>query len=152
MSGPLRGGVSPPALDAAGSVSGATASSCCKARVATRPNPAHILFALRRGKEHGGVLDKGIGQTGSHSAPFRARGRVKENTMDWTDCPLIERVPGKLSGVPVIRHSRVRTDDLLVNRSEGEVWLAEAYRLPLDTVRQVLAFYDQHESQLAPAV
>lgn len=76
MSGPLRGGVSPPALDAAGSVSGATASSCCKARVATRPNPAHILFALRRGKEHGGVLDKGIGQTGSHSATFRARGRV----------------------------------------------------------------------------
>jgi len=117
-----------------------------------RRNPAHTLFALRRGKEHGGVLDKGIGQTGSHTAPFRGRGRVKENTMDWTDCPLIERVPGKLSGVPVIRHSRVRPDDLLVNLGEGEAWLAEAYRLPIETVRQVLAFYDQHERQLAPAV
>ena len=71
--------------------------------------------------------------------------------MDWTDCPLIERVPGKLSGVPVIRHSRVRPDDLLVNREEGEEWLADAYQLPLDTVRQVLAFYDQHEERLAPA-
>lgn len=81
-----------------------------------------------------------------------AHGRMKEDAVDWTDCPLIERVPGKLSGVPVIRHSRVRPDDLLVNRSEGEEWLADAYRLPLDTVRQVLAFHDRHEEQLAPAV
>lgn len=75
-----------------------------------------------------------------------------EGAMDWTDCPLIERVPGKLSGVPVIRHSRVRPEDLLINRNEGDAWLADAYRLPLDTVRSVLAFYDQHKKQLAPAV
>ena len=80
-----------------------------------------------------------------------ARNRVKQDAVDWTDCPLIERVPGKLGGAPVIRHSRVRPDDLLVNRGEGEEWLADAYRLPLDTVRQVLAFFDQHEEQLAPA-
>ena len=79
-------------------------------------------------------------------------GGKMEDAVDWTDCPLIERVPGKLGGAPVIRHSRVRPDDLLVNRGEGEEWLADAYRLPLDTVRQVLAFYDQHEKQLAPAV
>ena len=71
--------------------------------------------------------------------------------VDWTDCPLIERVPGKLSGAPVIRHSRVRPDDLLVNRVEGEEWLADAYRLPSGTVRQVLTFYDRYEEQLAPA-
>ena len=58
-----------------------------------------------------------------------------EDAVDWTDCPLIERVPGKLGGAPVIRHSRVRPDDLLVNRGEGEEWLADAYRLPLGTVR-----------------
>ena len=71
--------------------------------------------------------------------------------VDWTDCPLIERVPGKLSGAPVIRYSRVRPDDLLANREEGEEWLADAHRLPLDAVRQVLAFYDQHGKPLAPA-
>lgn len=70
--------------------------------------------------------------------------------MDWIDCPLIEKVPGKLGGAPVIRHSRVRPGDLLVNRQQGEKWLADAYRLPLDAVRQVLAFYDQHQEQLAP--
>lgn len=79
-----------------------------------------------------------------------AQGRVGD-AVDWTDCPLIERMPGKLGGVPVIRHSRVRPDDLLINRGEGEEWLTGAYRLPLDTVRQVLTFFDQHEEQLAPA-
>lgn len=72
--------------------------------------------------------------------------------MDWTSCPLVERVPGKLSGVPVIRHSRVRPDDLLANRAEGEAWLSDAFDLPLSTVRAVLAFYDQHKKQLAPVV
>lgn len=47
--------------------------------------------------------------------------------MDWTDYPLIERVPGKLSGVPAIRRSRSRPGDLLINRREGEEWLADAY-------------------------
>ena len=71
--------------------------------------------------------------------------------LEWTGRPVIERVPGKLGGAPVIRHSCVRPDDLLVNHEKGEEWLADACRLPLDTVRQVLAFYDQHEGQLAPA-
>jgi uncharacterized protein (DUF433 family) len=72
--------------------------------------------------------------------------------MDWLVGPLIESVPGKLSGVPLIRHSRLRPDDLVVNLEEGEEWLADVYRLPLSTVRTVLAFYEQHKDQLAPVV
>lgn len=72
--------------------------------------------------------------------------------MDWTDCPLIERVPGKVSGAPVIVHSRVRPDDLIANRDEGPEWLAENYSLPPDTVRAVLAFYDRHMSRAAHPV
>ncbi len=62
--------------------------------------------------------------------------------MDWTDCPLVEVVPGKLSGAPVIVHSRVRPEDLVTNRAEGLDWLAENYALPVDTVRAVLDFYE----------
>jgi len=58
----------------------------------------------------------------------------------------------KLPGVPVIRHSRVRPDDLLANRAEGKAWLSDAFDLPLSTVRAVLAFYDERRKQLAPAV
>ena len=72
--------------------------------------------------------------------------------MDWTACQLVERIPGKLSGEPVIEHSRVRPDDLVVNEAEGEEWLAEAYRLPLETVHAVLSFYHTHRAALASAV
>ena len=71
--------------------------------------------------------------------------------MDWSGCPLVERVPGKLSGAPVIVHSRVRPGDLIANRAEGPQWLAENYSLPLDTVKQVLAFYDRNLRLTHPA-
>ncbi len=77
---------------------------------------------------------------------------AEEVAVDWTDCPMIETVPGKLSGVPVIQHSRVRPEDLIINRNEGEEWLADAYRLPLSTVRSVLSFHDEHIGHFAPAV
>jgi uncharacterized protein (DUF433 family) len=69
--------------------------------------------------------------------------------MDWSECPLVERVPGKLSGAPVIVHSRVRPHDLIVNRAEGPEWLAENHALPLETVKAVLAFYDRETRGLA---
>jgi uncharacterized protein (DUF433 family) len=63
--------------------------------------------------------------------------------MKWTDCPVVEVVPDKVSGAPVIVHSRVRPDDLVVNREEGPEWLAENFGLPLETVRTILAFYER---------
>jgi hypothetical protein len=39
----------------------------------------------------------------------------------------------------------VRPEDLIVNRAEGEAWLAENYELPIETVREVLTFYDRHK-------
>ena len=68
--------------------------------------------------------------------------------MDWMDCKLIERVPGKLSGAPVIVHSRVRPDDLIANRDEGPEWLAENFSLPLETVKTVLAFFERKMSRV----
>ena len=67
--------------------------------------------------------------------------------MDWTGCPTVEVVPGKLSGAPVIVHSRVRPDDLIRNREEGPEWLAENYSLPIETVRAVLAFYERKKAR-----
>lgn len=72
--------------------------------------------------------------------------------MDWTDCVEIERVPGRLSGEPVLKGSRVRPSDLLLNAGEGAEWLADAHQLPLAQVRAVLAFHRQHGRELAPAV
>lgn len=70
----------------------------------------------------------------------------------WSGCPLVEQTPARLGGAPVIPHTPVRVVDLLVNRAEGEDGLARSYDLPVETVRSVLRFYDQHKRQLAPAV
>ncbi len=73
-----------------------------------------------------------------------------EAVMDWLDCPVIEQVPGKMSGVPVLRHSRVRPTDLLGNIEQGPEWLADNHDLSLEDVKAVLAFYRRHQRQLAP--
>jgi uncharacterized protein (DUF433 family) len=65
--------------------------------------------------------------------------------VDWKECAAVEIVPGRVSGAPVIKGSRVRPDDLVVNRAEGEAWLAENYDLPVETVRVVLNYYDRHK-------
>jgi uncharacterized protein (DUF433 family) len=68
--------------------------------------------------------------------------------MDWTDCPLVEIVPGKMSGAPVLRHSRVRPQDILANAELGAEWIADAHSLPVDDVREVLAFHAAHSDEL----
>jgi uncharacterized protein (DUF433 family) len=73
------------------------------------------------------------------SVPINALG---SSMIDWTECHAIETSSGRLSGQPVIRHSRVRSDDLVVNREQGVEWMAEHHRLPMQTVLEVLAFYD----------
>ena len=70
--------------------------------------------------------------------------------IDWRECAAVETVPGKVSGAPVIRGTRVRPEDLVVNRSEGLPWLVENFGIPAETVRAVFAFYDQYKRARAP--
>ncbi len=72
--------------------------------------------------------------------------------MEWMECPVIERVPGKISGLPVLRKSRVRPEDVVANAGQGAEWIADAFDLPLDQVHTVLRFYAAHKDQLAAAV
>ena len=68
--------------------------------------------------------------------------------MNWLDCPVIEQVPGKLSGLPVLKHSRIHPEDLIVNEGEGEEWLADAFGIQIKGIREVLTFYHQHQAEL----
>jgi uncharacterized protein (DUF433 family) len=71
--------------------------------------------------------------------------RQRKIEVNWRECTAIEIVSGRVSGEPVIKGSRVRPGDVIVNRAEGEAWLAENYDLPVETVREVLSFYDRHK-------
>src|SRR5215469_8159033 len=48
--------------------------------------------------------------------------KMRKIRMNWKECAVVETVPGKVSGAPVIKGSRVRPEDLIVNRAEGEAW------------------------------
>ena len=69
--------------------------------------------------------------------------------MDWMDCKIIETVEGRLSGAPVIRHSRVRPEDLLNNLDLSEDELAEEFDLRREDVREVLDFWRRNRDLLA---
>jgi uncharacterized protein (DUF433 family) len=62
--------------------------------------------------------------------------------MDWSGCDVVEVVPGKVSGLPVIRGSRVPASQVLENRDAGESVEEIAYNFDLkpDDIRAVLAY------------
>jgi len=67
---------------------------------------------------------------------------MKPTAIDWSDCPLVEVVPGKVGGVPILIHSRVQADAIVENYEGGETVedIADNFDLPEDHVRQVVAF------------
>jgi uncharacterized protein (DUF433 family) len=39
--------------------------------------------------------------------------------MDWTGCELVERIPGKVSGQPIVRGTRILADTILQYADRG---------------------------------
>jgi uncharacterized protein (DUF433 family) len=82
--------------------------------------------------------------------PGRDRVRLRSwNTLIGPTAPLIETVPGKRGGKPVIKGTRLRPEDLLTNREQGIEWLVENHGgITPDTVRAVFNFYDTHKKAI----
>ena len=69
--------------------------------------------------------------------------------IDRTECGLIETVPGKRGGKPVIKGTRLTPEDLLTNRAQGVDWLVENHGgITPETVRAVFDFYDRHKARV----
>ena len=70
--------------------------------------------------------------------------------MDWTDCPEVETVPGKVSGVPILKHSRMPADAIVENYADGlgADEIAEVFELPAEGVRRLLAYAIEHNPAL----
>lgn len=69
--------------------------------------------------------------------------------MDWTGCPHVEVIPGKVSGVPLVRGSRVPADTVLESHELGETVeeIAFSFDLKPADIRQVLSYAEHHASQ-----
>jgi uncharacterized protein (DUF433 family) len=68
--------------------------------------------------------------------------------IDWTQCPLIETMPGKVADKPVIKGTWLTPEDLLINREQNVDWLVENHGgITPETVRAVFDFHGRHEAR-----
>ncbi len=69
--------------------------------------------------------------------------QIQDNlVIDWTDCPLVEAIPGKVSGVPLLRGTRLPADTVLENYEGGSPVeeISENFDVPEDTIREILIY------------
>lgn len=68
--------------------------------------------------------------------------------MDWAGCDEVEQVPGKVSGVPILKGTRVQSDAITENYDEGFTAqeVADMFRLDLRQVQAVLDFASQRRA------
>lgn len=74
--------------------------------------------------------------------------KIKQETaIDWTECDLIETVPDKMGGRPIIKGTRTEPATLVTDFELGSS-MEEIYEnfptVPIATVRKVIAFA-QHQ-------
>ncbi len=74
---------------------------------------------------------------------------MAEPDVDWTLCSVVEMVPGRLSGAPVVKNTRLPVDAILTNYDAGlePEEVAAIFEIAVANVLTILAFREQ---QLAP--
>jgi uncharacterized protein (DUF433 family) len=70
-----------------------------------------------------------------------------DSYIDWAGCELVERIPGKVSGRPIVRGTRILADTIVQDAELGSP-LAEIQEnypdLSLSTVEQLISFARSH--------
>ena len=66
--------------------------------------------------------------------------------MNWSDCPVVETIPGKVSGVPLVKDSRVPAQTIIDNFDDGfsPEEIAEEFRVPVASVTAVIDYAKRH--------
>ena len=62
---------------------------------------------------------------------------ARTSELDWTECELIEQVPGKVSGRPVVRGTRILPDAIVDSYDLGESIDELAEGFPSRSVEQI---------------
>ena len=72
--------------------------------------------------------------------------------MDWTECPLVEVVPGKVSGVPLLKGTRLPADTVLSNYEAGSPVeeISDNFDMPEQTIRDLLTYAANKHTQRHP--
>ncbi|MBV9305423.1 MAG: DUF433 domain-containing protein [Acidobacteriaceae bacterium] len=76
-----------------------------------------------------------------------------DSDIDWMQCELIEQVPGKVSGRPVVRGTRILPDAIVDSYDLGETIdeLREGFpSLSVSQIKRLIEFAHSHRGQLKP--
>ena len=67
--------------------------------------------------------------------------------MDYRNCDLVETVPGRMSGAPVVRGTRVPVEAIEIGKEIGQTpeELAYDFDLNLDDVRKLFAYMSKYK-------
>ena len=71
--------------------------------------------------------------------------------MDWSDCNLVEQVPGRCGGRPTVKGTRIEPDTILTDAELGSSpeEIHESFpSLPIPTIKAILDYASSH--QLVP--
>ncbi len=70
--------------------------------------------------------------------------------MDWTGCPLVEIIPGKVSGAPILVGTRVPAEAIVTNFQSGSPIeeISDNFGVAPETVEALLAFAAQTHAEL----
>jgi uncharacterized protein (DUF433 family) len=96
---------------------------------------------------------KALSITGASAYPFvMALLQEQPAVIDWSHCPLVEINPRKLSGVPVLKGTRMQADSILANYRSGlrADEIAEVFELPVESVRSLLVYAAEHHAISKP--
>ena len=75
-----------------------------------------------------------------------------DSYVDWSDCDLVERIPGKVSGRPVVRGTRILADTIVQDADLGSPVeeIHENYPdLPVEDILRLISFAHSHRTQHA---
>jgi uncharacterized protein (DUF433 family) len=76
-----------------------------------------------------------------------------DSDIDWTGCELVERIPGKVSGRPIVRGTRILADTIVEDAELGSPLeeIQENYPdLPAAAIQRLISFAQSHRVQRVP--
>ncbi len=67
---------------------------------------------------------------------------MTRQAIDWSGCELVEVVPGKVSGVPLLKGTRLPADTILENAEGGvsAAEIADVFDAPEEQVKAILDY------------
>ncbi len=70
--------------------------------------------------------------------------------MDWSECPDVERIPGKVSGTWLVRGTRIPADAIVANAQDGyspeEIARDIFEGLSVERARHIIEFARRHHA------